>query len=347
MLFGRLLSEMEKRSSPHPSQDYQTYNEAGKFRFYTYYPDKSLYFEDLISVIAALTREGRHDALLLGTYMLKRDCNVLNVRFPEGVYIPCHKNNFIELTCIACGDYHKQIEDVDYVFRKGELILINRDVMNTEKLFYKDMAYLSLRIANAFFDKPAAVEAADEDSERFTRRITAGRKKSFHFIHFIPKIQARRIPGLMETILDEVLKGEPGSSRIISGYVERILNLLPLEYEAVFYRENKARTAGDSWEEIRRYVEEHYRDILIQDLTGHFGHGVNYFNGLFKKYTGKTYTRYLQNIRLEKAEILLKTTNFPVEEVSRLVGYENTRYFYEIFYRKFRMKPRELRKLPG
>jgi AraC-like DNA-binding protein len=52
----------------------------------------------------------------------------------------------------------------------------------------------------------------------------------------------------------------------------------------------------------------------------------------------------LQNIRLEKAEFLLKTTSFTIEEIAHQAGYENLSYFYRIFQKKFNKTPKDLRK---
>jgi AraC-like DNA-binding protein len=80
-------------------------------------------------------------------------------------------------------------------------------------------------------------------------------------------------------------------------------------------------------------------------LASVFGYTPGYFNRLIKRRTGMTYSRFLQDIRLEKAKILLKTTQFTVEDIARRVGYENQTYFYRLFHEKFRAKPDELRRM--
>jgi AraC-like DNA-binding protein len=57
-----------------------------------------------------------------------------------------------------------------------------------------------------------------------------------------------------------------------------------------------------------------------------------------------TYSAFLQNIRLERAALLLKTTDCTVAEIARKIGYENVSYFYKIFTGKYGIKPREMRK---
>jgi AraC-like DNA-binding protein len=126
--------------------------------------------------------------------------------------------------------------------------------------------------------------------------------------------------------------------------VERLLSLLPEEYTVTVERNDRNAAGNASFEEIRRYLEDHYQDTTADNLITQFGHERYYFNRLIKRHTGVTYSIFLQNIKLEKAEFLLKTTGFTVEEIARKVGYENLTYFYRIFRRKFGMTPDFLRK---
>ncbi|MDR1072285.1 MAG: helix-turn-helix domain-containing protein [Treponema sp.] len=67
----------------------------------------------------------------------------------------------------------------------------------------------------------------------------------------------------------------------------------------------------------------------------------DYFNRLITRHAGITYSRFLQDIRLEKAEILLKTSQFAIEDIACRVDYENKTYFYRIFRDKFHTNPNE------
>jgi AraC-like DNA-binding protein len=128
------------------------------------------------------------------------------------------------------------------------------------------------------------------------------------------------------------------------GCVERLLSLLPLDYQVSVEWKNRKAAQNHLFEKIRRLLEERYQNVSMGDLIAAFGHDTFYFNRLIKRHTGLTYSAFLQNIRLEKAALLLKTTEYPVEKVARKVGYENLSYFYKIFVNKFKVNPREMRK---
>ena len=56
-----------------------------------------------------------------------------------------------------------------------------------------------------------------------------------------------------------------------------------------------------------------------------------YFSVLFKKTEGEGFARYLINVRMEQAKILLRETNSPVLEICRLVGYNDVKHFTHTF----------------
>ncbi|WP_045392851.1 GlxA family transcriptional regulator [Vibrio rotiferianus] len=64
----------------------------------------------------------------------------------------------------------------------------------------------------------------------------------------------------------------------------------------------------------------------------------------FKLATGQTPIQYIQQIRLSAAKDKLETTKQTVEEISRVVGYEDVRYFRELFKKFVDMTPLEYRK---
>jgi len=60
-------------------------------------------------------------------------------------------------------------------------------------------------------------------------------------------------------------------------------------------------------------------------------HTDNYFSNLFKAEVGKTLTRYINEIRAEKAKYLMEHTTLKVYEIAQEVGYKNATYFSTIF----------------
>ena len=68
------------------------------------------------------------------------------------------------------------------------------------------------------------------------------------------------------------------------------------------------------------------------------------FAHLFQAHVGMPPLRYLQQLRLERARVLLESTSTSVAAVMRSVGYADASHFSKDFRRRFGAGPREYRR---
>lgn len=93
--------------------------------------------------------------------------------------------------------------------------------------------------------------------------------------------------------------------------------------------------------ELLNYLEEHYHeDIGLGELADKVGMSTAYLSVLFKAEVGTSYVKYLTELRMKKAKKLLQDGH-KVHEVSELIGYNNYRYFCDIFKKHEGMTPNE------
>ncbi|MDF2959345.1 MAG: two component transcriptional regulator, AraC family [Paenibacillus sp.] len=87
--------------------------------------------------------------------------------------------------------------------------------------------------------------------------------------------------------------------------------------------------------EIQRamdYIKAHYQELIrVQDVALYVNLSENYFSNLFTKEAGKTFSQYVQEIRVEKAKELLRGGKLEWFEVGELVGMDNPKYFSKVF----------------
>jgi two-component system response regulator YesN len=108
---------------------------------------------------------------------------------------------------------------------------------------------------------------------------------------------------------------------------------------------------GWSKEQIRasvkraiEFIADHYhRDIGIDEAAEAAGVSVSHFCYTFKQETGMTFLEYLTRFRIDKACYMLEHTDVKVFQVSQLVGYQDAKYFSQVFRKMTGMKPSEYR----
>lgn len=80
------------------------------------------------------------------------------------------------------------------------------------------------------------------------------------------------------------------------------------------------------------YINAHYmEDISTQTLADLCSINANYAGQLFKQKMNQTFSSYLANFRIQKAEKLLTDTDMPIALVAASVGYQDYFYFAKVF----------------
>lgn len=94
-----------------------------------------------------------------------------------------------------------------------------------------------------------------------------------------------------------------------------------------------------------QYAHDHYaEEISLEDMSKQLYLSRNYLNQIFKKATGETFTNYVIQVRMKKAQALLAEGKYLIYEISEKVGYKNVPYFSSIFKKYNGISPSEVSK---
>lgn len=92
------------------------------------------------------------------------------------------------------------------------------------------------------------------------------------------------------------------------------------------------------------YINRNYQEpISLEDVSNHLDINKCYFCSIFKNETGKTYSQYLNELRIEKSKELILKEYAPLLEIALAVGFNNQNYFNMIFKKITNMTPMEFR----
>lgn len=84
-------------------------------------------------------------------------------------------------------------------------------------------------------------------------------------------------------------------------------------------------------------------DFSVSVLTREMGISKMQLYRKLKEIKDETPTDFIRKVRLNQAEVLLKTTNYTIQEVMYKCGFNNKAYFYRVFFKQYQKTPKEFR----
>lgn len=146
--------------------------------------------------------------------------------------------------------------------------------------------------------------------------------------------------------------------------VDKMVNLLTIEKEknallaigsvyeiiGLLYQHCKSDTevipnADNKFKPILEYMNNNFAEkISAKDICTRFGYNETYFCRRFKAMTGMTVMNYIQILRMEKAQKLLRGSEEDVGNIAWQCGFSDVSYFSNCFKKRFGITPTDFRK---
>ncbi len=102
---------------------------------------------------------------------------------------------------------------------------------------------------------------------------------------------------------------------------------------------------SETAQRLADYVEGNIEKIsYLSDLCRELHYSKNYIIRIFNKELGASPFQYINEVRMNRAMYLIKTTSRPIDEIARLSGYSDYSYFYKRFVKKNGISPLKWRK---
>lgn len=92
------------------------------------------------------------------------------------------------------------------------------------------------------------------------------------------------------------------------------------------------------------YCTEHFATCTEEDVAERFAMSYSYFSRSFKRVMKKSFTAYINDLKIDFARNLLLTTNLSVTEIAQETGFSTASHFIASFKRKTGYSPLSYRK---
>jgi len=249
-----------------------------------------------------------------------------------------HSHEYIELAYVLDGEGTTNINGKIEPLKKGNFYIIN---YNSEHSYDADSK--NYKIINCLFS-PQIIDSSFADDMSFDDAMSSyffkisGRYVNTPIADRLYYDETGEIKELFEKTLEEFVNNEAGNIEMVRYYVRSIIIKLARIVGSKNVISDDIRAVIDIINE--RCNENISLSVIAEDI--HFS--LPYLSAKFKKETGMTFTKYLQNVRIEKAASLLTATDIPIEIVAEQSGYKDLNTFYSFFKRFTNYTPKEYRK---
>ena len=257
-------------------------------------------------------------------------------------HFPKHRHNYVELVYMCCGSTTHIINDVEkIILNEGDLLFLSQSATQEILPAGRDDIAVNFIILPEFFDRALSMVERDHVLRNFLISTLSNDHSQFPYLHF-PAKNILTIQNLIENMLWTLVNKKPGTNtinQITMGLI--FMNL------SVFADSILPSQAG-SYEQdlifrILKYIETHYKNGSLTDISSELRLPDYHVSRLLKKYTGHTFKELLQQQRLQQAVYLLSQTTLSVNHIMEAIGYNNSSFFYRIFREKYGCSPNEYR----
>lgn len=258
---------------------------------------------------------------------------------------PLTRHQYYELLYVYSGSARYQFEDREFVVGENDLVVINGSI-------YHRLGEVLERPCKAvvLYFLPDVLRGMESTGDNVQYLMPFSMQDS-NFPHVVSHRSGT--PAQVFALINKIRAQLPGVTErdrlAVRTYLTMILVLLINHFEghlALSTLVDRRRRAFDRLRPLLDFLETHYPEpIPLSRATEIVGMSKAHFMRCFKEVTGHSFDAYLNHFRIAKAQLLLASTDKPISEVSRSVGFCDQSYFGLVFRRLIQVTPREYRKI--
>jgi AraC-like DNA-binding protein len=245
-------------------------------------------------------------------------------------FIPHTHRDYCDLTFIKEGEIQQKINGKNFTFPAGTLLWSREH--DVHEVRGQNFAYFNLMVLER-----RLVDAAHFLNEDPAMSVLQQMKYSPFTV--IPAERRKRV----EENYNELMRFQANPrGRLL---LERVLIELFVDWLAPLAAGHEVGPALPSWmsEAMRMADRGAEEGMSLDDLRRKCGRTSEHISRSFRKFLGVTPSAFLNNLRLERAAVLLASTNQEILDICYGAGFSSPGHFYRLFAGKFGMPPRAFR----
>lgn len=256
-----------------------------------------------------------------------------------------HRHDFVEILYMYRGSCRQYIENLSncVILQEGDLFLLNQNVIHavTQEDEQAILIKIVLPMEMISYEFIQKMEYGNELYDFFVD-AKSPQGKYYHYLHY--RNCTGEAKNLIERIMTEYYLQRRCYEESVKCYLQLLMIFLERNDRLYYGSRHKLTHSSIQTGRIVQYIYDHSDNITLEELSRVFSFNQSYLSRVIKENCKMNFTELVRECRLEKAAMLLISSDHSVEEIAMLVGYHNAVPVYQGMKEKFGVSPAEYRK---
>lgn len=256
--------------------------------------------------------------------------------------VKSHWHNYIELLFFNAGEASVYLAGKLYRAKKNDLVIINSRETHYIESNDPNTEYIVIQFDPEMLQMSSTVFAL-----KYIIPFSGPEKKYPRL--FNDELKLTDIKQKVENIYKEHTNGEYAYELAVQGNIIMLfLDIVRVWHKYGIDIESDIHIKDRDLEWLNKamsFIEDNYsQDISAKDVAKVCLMSYNYFTTRFKKLLGRSFSGYLNSVRLRHAENALISTDKSITEIAYDSGFSSTSYFISMFSKHKNITPQNYRK---
>lgn len=248
------------------------------------------------------------------------------------VMVKAHIHNYIEIIYALSGKYRVLLDNKEYGFMEGDMVLINsNEIHSIFSLSEESNRYIVVK-----FD-PEILHTTAQSLFEMKYVMPFILNESTHQKIFLKEtIKDSVIPGLIYGINNEFAEKRYGYELAVKANIYNLFLFILRKWNEqnvdLDIHKDMNIDMVIRFQTVFDYVEDNYQnDITALEMADLCNLSYSYFSRLFTRVMKINFREYLNYVRITKSERLLISTDHNITEIALQVGFSSSSYFIQQF----------------
>jgi AraC-like DNA-binding protein/mannose-6-phosphate isomerase-like protein (cupin superfamily) len=251
-----------------------------------------------------------------------------------------HSHNYFEICYVFKGRCQFLFEKEQRTLEEGELCIVAPMSLHNILIDDDTSVIITISIRKSTFESAFFTLLSQKDLLSYFFRTILYNQISSNYLLFRTD-NSYEIKMIIKNLIMENYKGDIYYNNCSISWANILFSNILRNYSQTiqFYNYNM----DNDFSLILKYIEQHYRNLTLKALAGHFHYSEAHLSTLIKKNVGLNFVALITKLKMSDAKDYLMNTNLSIEKISEYVGYNSADHFSRTFKKYYTKSPQQYR----